>query len=60
LEEPAPFGRTSHGEVAQMEDDVIFTNDPVPIGNQCIVHFLYTGKRTLAILDDIAMSEVSV
>jgi hypothetical protein len=43
-----------------MEDGVIFTDNPVPIGNQCIVHFLYAGKRTLAILDDIAMSEVSV
>jgi hypothetical protein len=43
-----------------MEDDVIFTDNPVPIGNQCVVHFLCAGKRTLAILDDIAMSEVGI
>lgn len=55
-----PFMGSSQAKIPQMKHDIILTNYPVPISDQCFIHIFYILEWPLAKANDIRMIKVRV
>ena len=55
-----PFMGSSQAKIPQMKHDIILTNYPVPIFDQCFIHIFYILEWPLAKSNDIRMIKVRV
>lgn len=55
-----PFMGSSQAKIPQMKHDIILTNYPVPIFDQCFIHIFYILEWPLAKANDIRMIKVCV
>ena len=60
VEHIRPFCSITKAEVSQMEHDIITTYHAVPVGNYCLVHLLHVLERTIAVPDDVRMTEMRI
>lgn len=55
-----PFMGSSQAKIPQMKHDIILTNYPVSIFDQCFIHIFYILEWPLAKANDIRMIKVRV
>lgn len=49
-----------HGEVAEMVNSVVRSDDRIPVANQILVHRVDGTVRTIAVFDDVSVPEMGV